>query len=60
MKTYPSIIYMVLDHKQNVLQIRYQEGYVDYYDKIGISLLVFMGITWKVDGDVSGLEKFIC
>ena len=29
MKTYPSIIYMVPDHKQKVLQMRYQEGQVD-------------------------------
>ena len=55
-KTNPSIIYMVPDHKQNVLQMRYQEGQVDYYGKIGMSLLVFMEINWKVDGDVSGFE----
>ena len=32
-KTDPSIIYMVLDHKQKVLQIRYLEEQVDYYGK---------------------------
>ena len=31
MKTDPSIIYMVPDHKQKVLQMLYQEGQVDYY-----------------------------
>ena len=31
MKTDPSIIYMVPDHKQKVLQMLYQEGPVDYY-----------------------------
>ena len=32
MKTDPSSIYMVSDHK-NKLQMRYQEGQVDYYGK---------------------------
>ena len=55
MKIDPSIIYMVPDHK-TVLQIRYWEGQVDYYGKICMSLLGFMEIRWKVDGDVSGFE----
>ena len=31
MKTDPSIVYMVPDHKQKVLQMGYWEGQVDYY-----------------------------
>ena len=54
MKTEPSIIYMVSDHKKN--QMRYREGQVDYYDKKGSSLLGYMEIWWKVDGEVSGFE----
>ena len=34
----------------------YQEGQVDYYGKIFISLLGFMEIRRKVDVDVSGFE----
>ena len=55
-KTDPSIIYMVPHHQQKVLQMRYQEGQVDYYGKIGMSLLGFREIRLKVDGDVSGFE----
>ena len=33
MKIYPYIIYMVPDHKQKVLQMRYWEVKVDYYGK---------------------------
>ena len=55
-KTDPSIIYMVPHHQQKVLQMRYQEVQVDYYGKIGMLLLGFMGIRWKVDGYVSGFE----
>ena len=33
MKTDPSIIYIVLDHKKNVFQMRYREGCVDYFIK---------------------------
>ena len=36
--------------------MRYREGQVDYHGKIGISLLGFMEIRWKVDGDISGFE----
>ena len=56
MKTDPSIIYIVPDHKQNVLHMRYREGQVDYYGKKGMSLLVIMEIKWKVDGEVSVFE----
>ena len=56
MKTDPSIIYMVPDHKQNVWQMRYQEGQIYYYGLEVIILLVFMIIRWKVDGNVSGFE----
>ena len=31
MKTDPSIIYMVPDHKKNVLQMRYREVQADYF-----------------------------
>ena len=31
MKTYPSIVYMVPDHKQKVFQMRYHNGKVDYF-----------------------------
>ena len=50
MKTDPSIIYMVPDHKQIFLQMEYWEGQVDYYAKKGTSLLGIMEIIWKVDG----------
>ena len=40
MKKIPSIIYMVPDQKENVLHMRYQEGQVDCYGKIGMSLCV--------------------
>ena len=33
MKTDPSIIYMVPDHKQIVLRMRYQEVQVEYFGK---------------------------
>ena len=33
MKTDPSIIYMIPDHKQNVLWMKYWEVQVDYYGK---------------------------
>ena len=56
MKTDPSIIYMVPYHKQKVFQMIYQEGKVDYYDKKGMSMLGFMEIRCKVDGEVSGFE----
>ena len=36
--------------------MRYQEGKVDYYGKKVMSLLGFMEIRWKVDGEVSGFE----
>ena len=36
--------------------MRYREGQIYYYGKIGMSLLVFMEIRWKVDGDVSRFE----
>ena len=55
MKTDPSIIYMVPEHNL-FLQMRYWEGQVYYYVKIRISLLGFMEIRWKVDGEVSGFE----
>ena len=38
--------------------MRYWEGQVDYYGKIGMSLLVFMEIMWKVDEEVSAFEYF--
>ena len=34
MKTDTSIIYMVPDHKQTNLHMRYREGKVDYYGKM--------------------------
>ena len=46
---------MVPDHKK-VFQMRYSESQVDYYFKIGMSLLEFMDTRWNVDGDVSGIE----
>ena len=55
-KTDPSIIYMVPDYNQKVLQKIYWEGKVDCYGKKGMSLLVFMERRWKVDGEVSGFE----
>ena len=36
--------------------MRYREGQVDCYGKIGMSLMGFMNIRWKVNGDVSGFE----
>ena len=56
MKIDPYIICMVPDHKQKNLQMRYREVQVDYYGKKGMSLLGFMEIMWKVDGEVIGFE----
>ena len=36
--------------------MRYREVQVNYYGKIGMSLMGFMNIRWKVNGDVSGFE----
>ena len=47
---------MIPDHKQNILQMRYCEGQVDYYGKRGMRLLRIMEIRWKVDEEVSGFE----
>ena len=55
-KTHPSIIFMVPDHKQNVLRTRYWEIQVDDYGIKGMSLLGIMEKMWKVDGEVSGFE----
>lgn len=56
MKADPSIVLMLPDHKQKVLQMRYREGQVEYYGKKGMSLLGMMEVRWKVDGDDSGFE----
>ena len=56
MKLDPSIIYMVPDHKQKVLQMRYFEGQVDYFGKKGMSLLGVVEVRCKVDGKISGFE----
>ena len=56
MKKYPSITYMVPDHKQIFLQMRHWEGQFDYYWQKGMSLLRIMEKIWKVDGEVSGFE----
>ena len=36
--------------------MRYWKGHNDYYGKKGISLLGFVEIMWKVDGEVSGFD----
>ena len=50
MKTDPSIIYMVPEHNQKVLQMRYHEGQFDYFGKKCMSMLGMMEVRWKVDG----------
>ena len=47
---------MIPDHKQNVLQMGYRQGQVDYYGKKGMSLLGIMEISQKYYGGVSGFE----
>ena len=46
MKTEPFIVYMVLDHKQKVLQMSFREGQVDYFVRKGMSLLGMMEVRW--------------
>ena len=36
-KTYTFIVYMIPDHKQKVLHMRYRDGYADYFGKKGIN-----------------------
>ena len=45
-KTYPSIVYMVPDHNQEVFHMRYHEGHIYYFGKKGMSMLVMMEVRW--------------
>ena len=56
MKTEPFIVYMVLDHKQKVLQMRFCKGQVDYCGKKVMNLLGMMEVRRKVDDKFSGFE----
>eukprot|EP00957_Ditylum_brightwellii_P078139 5940772-Ditylum_brightwellii.AAC.1 len=38
-------ILMVMDHKQKVLPMKYQEGQVEYFGKKGMRLLGFMVVN---------------
>ena len=56
MNTETSIVYMVPDHKQKVLQMRFCKGQVDYCGKKVMNLLGMMEVRRKVDGEFSGFE----
>ena len=47
-KTYQSIIYIITEHKQNILQMRYCKIQVHYYGKKGMILLEIMEIRWII------------
>lgn len=48
LKNDPTILYICIDHKQKILQIRFREGQVEYYGKTGMSDLGAMIMQWVV------------
>lgn len=44
----PSILYITIDHKQKILQIRFREGQVEYYGKKGMSDLGAHIMQWVI------------
>jgi hypothetical protein len=56
MKVDSSIVYVVIDHRQKVEQMRYREGQVEYYGKKGMSVLGAMFSRWKDDGENRGFQ----
>lgn len=56
MKGDPSILYIVIDHRQKVEQMRFREGQVEYYGKKGMSMLGAMFSQWNDDGEKRGFQ----
>ena len=50
LKINPSKVWMVINHKQKVLQMKYREGQMEYYGKKGMGVLGVMIVTWKTNG----------
>ncbi len=54
LKSDPSKMLIVMDHKQKNLQMKYREGQVEYYGKKGMSMLGTMKVQWKSHAGTTG------
>ena len=57
MKEDPTVGLIVVDHKQTISQMKYREVQVEYFGKIGMSMLGTMLVQWKLRSSIHLREK---
>lgn len=53
-----SMVFIVIDHKQKILQMKYREGQVEYNGKKGMTMLRTMVIQWIMNNQEAGAFEY--